>query len=163
MDWLRQHSARHGQRFCGLSAAVDEVTVQRSENGVHFGGLMTCNSRQCPSCGPRIAAQTRSDIERAIGNWMTAPSRRLLFGTFTSRHKKGQRFDELAAAVSACWKAASNGSSWRNDRIQHGIEHYLRIFEQKWSQANGWHIHVHVLFFVDERVSGTEDHTGLLS
>lgn len=164
MDWLRVHSARLGQRLCGLTAAVDEVTVQRSNDGkVHFGGLMTCNSRQCPSCGPRIAAQTRTEIERAIAAWMIAPTRKLLFGTFTIRHRRGQPFAELAAAVSAAWAAATGGRGWVNDRMQHGIEHTIRIFEQKLGIDNGWHIHVHVLFFVDERLSAAEDHTGLLS
>lgn len=174
MDWLRENSARRGQRLCGMQAAVDEVTVQRDSAGkVHFGGLLTCGSRTCPNCGPRIAAGTRSDIEAAIGAWMgpgtkhRAPGkaqRRLWFGTFTIRHQRGHSFEELAAAVSAAWAAATGGRGWMKDREQHGIGHYLRIFEQKWSRANGWHIHVHVLFFIDDRFSehGT-DHSGLLA
>lgn len=162
MDWLRQHSARHGQRMCGLSAAVDEVTVQRGDNGVHFGGLLTCGSRTCPNCGPRVAAGTRSDIEAAIAAWMVRPTRRLWFGTFTIRHGKGQGFQELADAVSACWGAATGGRGWMRDRQLHGIAHTLRIFEQKWSAKNGWHVHVHVLFFLEEILAEVEDHTALL-
>ena len=163
MDWLRVHSARRGQRLCGLSAMCDEVTVSRGPRGVAFGGLMTCNSRICPSCGPKIAAATRTDIERAIAAWMVNPARRLWFGTFTIRHTKGQPFAQLADAVSAAWAAATGGRGWINDRMQHGIEHTLRIFEQKWSQANGWHVHVHVLFFIDERLSASSDHSQLLA
>lgn len=164
MDWLRENSARHGQRMCGLSALVDEVTVQRGNSGVSFGGLMTCGSRTCPSCGPKIAAGTRTDIETAIANWTTTPTRRLWFGTFTIRHGRGQSFRELADAVSACWAAATGGRGWLKDRDHHGIAHTLRIFEQKWSQANGWHIHVHVLFFIEDRVAESgADHSGLLS
>jgi hypothetical protein len=149
MDWLREHSARRGQRMCGMSAMVDEVTVQRGPNGVHFGGLLTCGSRTCPNCGPRIAAQTRRDLEEAITAWTgRGPGHRILFGTFTIRHAKGQAFSELAAGVSACWKAATGGRGWMNDRMQHGIEHHVRIFEEKLSTVNGWHIHVHVLFLV---------------
>lgn len=196
MDWLRVNSARHGQRMCGLSAAVDEVTVQRGKNGVHFGGLLTCGSRTCPSCGPRIAAATRSEIEQAIDAWMnpghsnkphgfgvagveleragdaetvsnvrmSKNGRRLWFGTFTIRHKRGQGFAELAAAVSSAWAAATGGRGWMRDREEHGIAHYLRVFEQKWSQRNGWHIHVHVLFFVDDSLpwATKTEHTGLL-
>ncbi|MDO8341538.1 MAG: hypothetical protein Q7T59_06210 [Candidatus Woesebacteria bacterium] len=141
----------------------DEVTVQRGPRGVAFGGLMTCNSRICPSCGPKIAAGTRTDIERAIAAWMVNPSRRLWFGTFTIRHTKGQPFRELADAVSAAWAAATGGRGWVRDRMEHGIEHTLRIFEQKWSQSNGWHIHVHVLFFIDERFSASQNHAYLLA
>jgi hypothetical protein len=163
MDWLRVNSARHGQRMCGLSAAVDEVTVQRTDKGaVSFGGLLTCGSRTCPNCGPRIAAATRTEIERAVDAWTTTPTRRLWFGTFTIRHKKGQPFADLAAAVSACWGAATGGRGWMRDREAHGIAHTLRVFEQKWSQKNGWHVHVHVLFFIDDTFLDTTDHTGLL-
>lgn len=165
MDYLRQHSARHGQKMCGTAAAVEDVTVQRSADGVYFGGLLTCGSRTCPNCGPRIAAQTRREIEQAIGTWMDAgiPTRRLLFGTFTIRHTRGQAFEDLARAVSGCWKAATNGRGWRNDRMQYGIEHYMRIFEEKWSLANGWHIHVHALLFVDDRYAASSDTDALLA
>lgn len=167
MDWLRQHSARHGQRMCGLSAAVDEVTVRRGEKGVSFGGLLTCGSRTCPNCGPRIAAHTRTEIEQAIAAWMgpDAPAHRersLLFGTFTIRHDKGQSFEELASAVSAAWGAATGGRGWMSDRENHGIAHYLRVFEQKWSHNNGWHIHVHALFFMDTTTVEASDPQVLL-
>lgn len=155
MDWLRDNSTRRGQRLCGMTAAVDEVTVQRSAKGVSFGGLLTCGSRTCPSCGPRIAAQTRTEIEQAIDTWMNGSvlpgsKRRLLFGTFTIRHKRGQKFVDLAAAVSKAWGAATSGRAWQRDRALYGIAHSVRVFEQKVSTKNGWHIHVHVLFFVDE-------------
>lgn len=172
MDWLRQHSARHGQKLCGLSALVDEVTVQRSDRGVSFGGLMTCNSRTCPNCGPKLAAQTRSEVELAIANWMGSGTavkedrhagRALWFGTFTIRHSRGQSFAELADAVSKAWGAATGGRGWMRDREAHGIAHTLRIFEQKWSPKNGWHIHVHVLFFIENRFLDSSDHQPLLS
>lgn len=162
MDWLRDHSARHGQRMCGMTAAVDEVTVQRGPRGVNFGGLLTCGSRTCPNCGPRIAAQTRSDIEAALDAWLVKPTRRVWFGTFTVRHNLGQSFAELADAVSACWGAATGGRGWMRDREQHGIAHTLRIFEQKWGRTNGWHIHVHVLFFIEDAYLDSTDHSGLL-
>lgn len=149
MDWLKTHSARRGQRLCGTTAMVDEVTVQRSSNGVHFGGLLTCGSRTCPNCGPRIAAETRREIEHAVKAWTDrGPHHKLLFGTFTIRHDKGQAFTELARAVSRSWAAATGGRGWMNDRIQYGVEHYLRVFEEKVGMTNGWHIHVHALFFV---------------
>jgi hypothetical protein len=47
-------------------------------------------------------------------------------------------------------------------REQHGVAHTLRVFEQKWSQKNGWHIHVHALFFVDDRTAEQSDHSVLL-
>lgn len=175
MDWLRVNSARHGQRMCGLSAAVDEVTVQRSANGVHYGGLLTCGSRTCPNCGPRIAAATRSDIELAVKNWLGSEKsardpehknvqRKLWFGTFTIRHQRGQAFEDLAAAVSLAWAAATGGRGWMKDREQHGIAHTLRIFEQKVSPlGNGWHIHVHALFFIDDTLLDSTDHARLLA
>jgi hypothetical protein len=198
MDWLREHSARRGQRACGMSALVDEVTLQRNpETGkANYGGLLTCGSRTCPNCGPRIAAATRTDIEKAIAAWMpppppapvsfvdaasqagededrtpvdvrsseSVPGRKLWFGTFTIRHKRGQGFAELANAVSKCWAAATGGRGWMRDREAHGVAHYLRVFEQKVSTRNGWHIHVHVLFFVDDSLPWvtSSNHTELL-
>jgi hypothetical protein len=109
---------------------------------------MACGSRACPVCGPNLAAQNRSDIIQAVRAWREGEGGQVLFGTFTIRHRLADRFDDLKAAISLGWKAVTTGRGWARDRRDHGVEHWVRVFEEKWSPETGWHLHIHYLVFV---------------
>lgn len=155
-EWLRRYSAQKSVKLCGLAGnGAGDVTVQRSKSGaISFGGTMMCGSRICPVCGPRIAADDKSEIERVLDWWLASkPSRRLLFGTFTLRHNRGQKYGDLMDAAQKCWQAATGGRGWLADRQAHGIAWTIRVVEEKWSPKHGWHVHVHVLFLVDDELA----------
>jgi hypothetical protein len=143
MDWLRQNSAMKRQRICGLRPVGDTVGV--SGTGIH--GVMRCGSRVCPCCSESLSKQVRDNVMAGVSQWRAAGGL-VLFGTHTVRHNLSQSFEFLADAVADCWAHATGGRGWLRDRRDHGIEHYMRVFEQKYSPENGWHIHVHYLLFV---------------
>lgn len=128
-------------------AHSDVVTVMSNGSDAHFSGVMTCGSRLCPVCGPRIAAQNGIDIAHVIRQWRDAEGGRVYFGTFTVRHNRYDSFEQLREAVSDGWHAVTGGRGWLRDRRAAGISHWIRVFEEKWSLANGWHLHVHYLLF----------------
>lgn len=149
LDWLRTESTIKRQRSCMVGVRGKAVTVKTSDHGAGFGGLMHCGRILCPNCGPRIGADRRKEITRSIKTWR-ARGGDTYFGTLTLRHHRGQRFAELSKAISACWSAATDGRHWAADRKEHGIVHTLRVWEEKWSIANGWHLHVHFLLYVEK-------------
>lgn len=148
LEWLRSESTLKRQRLCLLRSYALNVDVRQGLASIGFAGLAVCGSRLCPVCGPRIAARNRDDVVQAVRAWREGEGGTVLFGTFTLRHHKGQSFEELKEAVSAGWHGVTRGNGWVSNRRRHGVEHWLRVFEEKWSPDTGWHLHVHYLVFI---------------
>lgn len=157
MEWLRHESLRKRQRLCMSRPRSRVVQLRRSaEYGAGFAGLQSCGGVTCPHCGPKIAAHRRAEIAQAVNLWRAVHGRKVFFGTLTLRHHRRQSFDALADAVSACWKAATNGRSWRKDRDRYGVRGFVRVFETTHSALNGWHVHVHFLLFTDSTLAAPD-------
>jgi len=79
---------------------------------------------------------------------------RIGFLTFTMRHYLGQALPMLWASGSKAWGSVTAGKVWLADQSAALVEGYLRVAETTWG-ANGWHVHFHVLVFLDG--SSTEE------
>lgn len=115
-----------------------------------FSGLETCGFQGCPVCASKIANHRQKEIEHVVKSHLAAGGSVVML-TLTMRHHKGQGLAELWDALSAAWKAATNGSGWKADREKHGVQHYVRVVEVTHG-ANGWHVHVHALLLGDDRL-----------
>ena len=163
IDWLRLNSTIKAQRSCLLGTRGGSVGVRVSSAGAGYSGLMHCARIACPNCGPRLGAARREDINASITRWR-ADSGQVYFGTLTLRHHQGQSFKELSDALAGCWGAATGGRGWVADRRRFGVAHSLRVWEEKWSIANGWHVHVHFLLYVEPSADNSaESISGLLA
>jgi hypothetical protein len=161
-DWLRENSVRKRQRLCQTVAVSDVVTVVAGTDNAHYSGVRRCGSRLCPTCGPAIAMDNGVSIAHCIRQWREAEGGRVLFGTLTVRHNRYDDFSTLRSAISDGWAAVTSGRGWLRDRKRAGVAHWIRVFEEKWSLENGWHLHVHYLMFIrrdspDFEVSGLLD------
>lgn len=79
-----------------------------------------------------------------------------LFGTFTLRHHVGQSGADVLAGLSGAWRRLRSGRQWLELKRRYRIKGYTRVWETKYSEATGWHLHCHVLFFTDERPADHE-------
>lgn len=148
LDYLRTGSSCKRQRSCMTRPLGTTVGIRSSAAGVGVAGVMRCAKTMCPACGPRIAAERRQEIERAV-DAHRANGGTVLFLTFTLRHSRADTLDTLVRARSGGWRAATGGKGWMRDRRSFGVVGFIRALEEKWSIANGWHAHVHVLVFID--------------
>lgn len=148
LEHLRTHSVLKRQRLCMTRAHAASVSVRRGASSMNYGGVMACGSRTCPVCAPTLYAQNRDAIKQAVHAWREGEGGTVLFGTFTIRHHLGQRFDALRVGVAEAWHAVTGGRGWLSDRRSFGVEHWVRVFEEKWSAESGWHLHIHYLMFV---------------
>lgn len=148
LDHLRTASSVKRQRSCMTGALGSTVGIRVSERGAGVSGVMHCGRVMCPACGPKIAVERRSDIERAV-DAHRANGGTVLFMTLTLRHSRADTLGELVGVRSGGWKAVTGGKSWLRDRLTFGVGHYIRALEEKWSIENGWHVHVHLLVFID--------------
>jgi hypothetical protein len=126
------------------------VTGEGEQRRAGFSGLMTCGSTwACPACAEKVQAERQSELVRAL----EAAARRgwvVGFHTFTVRHSRTMPLKAVWGAVSKAWRSSTSGAGrrWAGSCDDHGVQGYLRLVEVTHGR-NGWHVHVHVLFFYD--------------
>lgn len=70
--------------------------------------------------------------------------------TLTLRHHRGQSLRHLLGALHDSWDAFASGRAWQSWKRELGVAGHVRGIEVRHGK-NGWHPHLHVLLFVDER------------
>jgi len=153
-------------RGCGL-ALGQEMRLRGSEGsgGVSGGvtGLATCGSVWvCPVCASKIALTRTNDLEAGIRHWAGHGGSFAML-TLTIQHHKGQGLGMLWDAVSTAWRRFVRDGSATRLRKALGVNGYHRTTEVTLG-ANGWHVHLHVLYFVEGSVSDLmgRSHSGAL-
>ena len=137
-------------RDCGRVAITPggSVAVRESGGVGGFAGLSTCGSVwACGVCNAKIMARRQLEIGAAVEVWK-ASGGEVAFGTMTMRHWSGHRLEDLWSALSKAWGRVTGGKSWLRDKQRHGIAGWLRVVEVTFGE-NGWHVHIHSLFFLE--------------
>lgn len=154
LDALRRYTGSAAQRMCGLPRleAVDLWHVSTTD-GVRVHGLMSCKSpSRCPRCADRIARPRRDALQRTIARWIDAGGR-VAMVTLTMRHHHmplGQGVSILLKSWSDMWQGRRR-ETW--DYL--GLRGAVRTLEATHGTRNGWHPHMHALFFA---APGTDWH-----
>lgn len=144
-------------RDCGRVAIMPggSVAVRESGGVGGFAGLSTCGSVwACGVCNAKIMARRQLEIGAAVEVWK-ASGGQVAFGTMTMRHWSGHRLGDLWAALSKAWGKVTAGSSWLRDKKRFGIAGWLRVVEVTFGE-NGWHVHIHALFFLESSTVAPE-------
>jgi|SRR5674476_499298 len=144
-------------RDCGRVAITPggSVAVRESGGVGGFAGLATCGSVwACGVCNAKIMARRQLEIGAAVEVWK-ASGGEVAFGTQTMRHWSGHRLEDLWSALSKAWGKVTAGSSWQRDKQRFGIAGWLRVVEVTFGE-NGWHVHIHSLFFLESLLSATD-------
>lgn len=128
------------------------VTVHHDEErGAHWSGVERCASIwACPVCSAVIRAERAEEIQQAARVWGEEREGSFAFVTLTMRH--GIR-DPLKTTLNAAlegWRRVIRGAPWKRKIKQLGIAGVIRSVEVTWGADNGWHPHIHALFFLDQ-------------
>lgn len=128
------------------------VGVHHGDGTAHWSGVERCASIwACPVCAAVVRAERAAEIQQAVERHQKAGGS-LVFVTLTMKHSVS---DELAVTLNAAIKAWQNllqNSAWQKFRDRYGVVGYVRAVEITHG-ANGWHPHIHALFFVDKPLS----------
>lgn len=148
-DWVRPPRPAR----CRWRCAADVTVHGGGDQGAHFSGTERCGSIwACPVCAAVIRAQRAEDIQRTVEAWQEDGGS-VVFVTLTMRHTKS---DPLAVTLNAAaegFRRLLSSASYRRDFAPTmGIEGYVRSVEVTLG-SNGWHPHVHALFFVRDPLS----------
>lgn len=164
------HDVDGGKRGKSDASAVLRASgsVADGTRTAGWGGVQSCGSVwSCPVCAEKIQAERQAQVSAALAvarlrGW------EVLFLTLTMRHKRAHRLSMLWEHLSTAWRATTSGSgrAWKGDKEEFGVQGYVRLVEVTHGAENGWHVHVHVLLFVDPAAAGlghTFPESGLLS
>lgn len=174
-----------GRRLRSEDGAQLRVTVgEDGRSHAGFAGVQTCGSVwACPNCSARIMAFRAAEIAQAVDGWEATGGRdgtggQVAFFTFTMRHHAGMRLADIWDALSEGWHAITAGKVHQAEKAVYGQETtrvvasgrrkgetvpchvlpWLRVVELTHGVANGWHLHVHALVFLDKDVTEDEVH-----
>jgi hypothetical protein len=67
----------------------------------------------------------------------------------TFRHERGDDLADILRRFLAALRAMQSGAPWVRFRKDWGVNGVIRSIECMWGMANGYHPHVHFLFFID--------------
>ncbi len=128
---------------------IDHVWVKRSDKGAYYSGLSWCGSIwTCPVCAHRIAEGRRIEVKAVIEAHIAAGGA-VYMATFTIPHHRFQTCVRLVDGVRTAWKRVQQGREWQAIKERAGNPGFVRALEPTHGD-NGWHPHLHVLFFFDD-------------
>jgi hypothetical protein len=99
-------------------------------------------------CSRAICLGRRTELAKAFEWWHDQrKGNRLHHVTLTVRHAKGEDPRGLIRGLSAAWSALWQGRKGRELRARVGRHFYARAVEITYGNDNGWHPHLHAVFF----------------
>jgi len=140
-------------RCVRIAPTVSLVEYQSRETGetrLGVEGVMSCGSVwSCPICARRIMTVRAQEIQAAV----SAHGRsRVYMLSLTMRHAHGDSLALLAGMLATAYGALKSGRVGRELRRLAGWIGDVRSAEQTHGR-NGWHPHLHALWFVDTALS----------
>lgn len=134
---------------CGWAVGSHVGVMRASGAPARYAGVQTCSSvHSCACCGAIIRGRRSEEVQDAAA-WWEAQGGQFLFVTFTVRHHQEDSLERTMDAVTGAFTATINGAPWKRFAAVHGIRHFIKSQEVTLGWENGWHAHLHVLFFVD--------------
>jgi hypothetical protein len=146
-------------REVGEKGVIIENAIQlkRDSSGASFSGLMRCKNKfYCPVCAPIELIDKCSDLSNITENFLSNPGHSILMVTSTVRHNKKHTLKESFDAVTT-----SNGriksSSFRTKLInKFGFFSSVQAKECTYSDKNGWHPHLHEIWYFKKDLTISE-------
>ena len=142
----------------GLSGS-DGVTILKSAlvDSVRFSGLQTCGSVwHCKVCATRVSEVRKLEIRHAVDSHLAAGGG-VLFLTNTFPHSRNDDLREMLCKLfDVAWNRYINHRAYKRVRKSFGYVGRVRALEVTWGESNGWHPHVHEIWFVGRPMKASE-------
>ena len=140
-------------QYCGYSVAGNSsnpVQMCTNEKGsLFFNGIANCGGYwRCPVCAIKIS-ENKKELLSGLIQQHQEKNLRIGFITLTVRHS---RLDPLKKTLN---KLLENYRKFQTGRFfaktNNGLIGQVKTLEITFSPVNGWHPHLHLLFFYDHR------------
>ncbi|MEI2733006.1 MAG: protein rep [Dermatophilaceae bacterium] len=151
---LRSITTLDRVRACGMAphdAAGVALVLSDGEPGVRIAGwrgVVSCGSVwACPRCSAVIAEHRAEELREGLDEWRRQGGAVALL-TLTMQHSRDDALDDLWDGAAGSWRRLVGGKPWLNFKEAAGVVGTLRVVEVTHGAA-GWHVHLHVLVFLD--------------
>jgi hypothetical protein len=126
------------------------VSVMHSPeyHAAYYGNLQSCGSVwTCPICAPKVSERRRLELDEAVNRWW-ADGHAVMLLTFTLQHTQAE---SCAAVLAAARKAHHRWWADREGRrLAESVGYVGKVVGLECTHGgHGWHVHLHVLVFVD--------------
>ncbi len=130
------------------------VVSGAESNKLYYSGLMKCGSVwRCPVCSFKITQRRQLEVFELANTWLELHEKntndlgRLSFITLTLRHNKHDHLDVLLDRLGDEFRKFQRTQVYKRLEQEHNIRGFIKTLEIKWSWENGWHPHLHLLYF----------------
>lgn len=142
-------------QFCGYSVTSNDntpVNLCKGTNGaVFFNGIANCGSYwRCPVCAVKISEHKKELLSGLISLHQNS-GLKIGFITLTVRHTRILRLGNTLAKILDNYRRFQNTRFFKQSK---GIlAGQVKTLEITWSADNGWHPHLHLLYFYNDTVT----------
>jgi hypothetical protein len=151
---LRSITTLDRVRACGMtphdSAGVALVMSDGApgERIAGWRGVVSCGSVwACPRCSTVIGELRAEELREGLEEWRRQGGAVVLL-TLTMQHTRDDALNDLWDGAAGSWRRLVGGKPWLNFKEAAGVVGTLRVVEVTHGAA-GWHVHMHVLVFLD--------------
>lgn len=132
------------------------VHLVKGENSgsLFYSGLMKCGSVwRCPVCSYKITKRRQLEVFELSNKWLglteltSEKKGRLSFITLTLRHDKYDDLSTLLDLLTSEFRKFQRTKVYKRLENEHNIKGFIKTLEIKYSEKNGWHPHLHLLYF----------------
>lgn len=145
---------------CGRSRIGSHVGVRGSSKWAGFSGLQSCGSVwACPVCSAKVMARRSVEMGEGLLAWESRGGR-LVMGTLTMRHHKGDRLKKQWDALGKAWSSVTRSRVWGKWLGRLGSPGLVRVVEVTYGETNGWHVHLHFVLLIGQEGTDQVDEFG---
>ncbi len=138
-------------QFCGyaVNANVNQPVklCRNDKGGLFFNGVANCGGYwRCPVCALKISEHKKELLSGLIGAHQLKGFS-IGFLTLTVRHSKVDTLKKSLEKISKNYRSFQNQRFFSRNKIDFGLIGQVKTLEITYSETNGWHPHLHILFF----------------
>lgn len=144
--------------YCGYSVTANDGTpvnvCSNSNGGIFFNGLATCGSYwRCPVCAVKISEAKKELIADIITTHQES-NQRVGFVTLTIRHTKTDTLKKSVEKLTDNYRRFQQTRFYR--KFKTNIYGQIKTLEITFNEENGWHSHLHILYFYNNDLKNTQ-------
>jgi hypothetical protein len=146
MDW-RVVGCTHRRVAAEVAVLKNKATAK-----ARFGGLRICGSVwTCPVCAAKISEHRRAEIHAATDKHVESGGGIYML-TLTFSHKRADDVAKLVKSLKVALKKLRDHRTYKQCKQYIDYVGLIRALEVTYGDANGWHPHVHELWFTSKKL-----------